>query len=390
MGVDGYSGVMTGQHLVITAVAIPATPDAGTHPGARVTGPASGAGNPDSPSDLHAYQAIREAHELEKWGDLDRCPTFSESLEYWRGSDYEERQLFIARLGQETVGACSVTLPLSENTYTAGISVDVTAAYRRQGWGRRLLAYAEAIAIERGRTSLDAYCELPAAAVDQAARLLPAKSGAGGLPANDPVVAFAASAGYQLEQVERASRLSLPFRQSRLESLEAEASSLAAGYVVVAWGDTCPDGLVDQYAALKARMSSDVPIAGLDWEAEVWDAARVRHEEQANIRSGLQTQVAAALHRTSGELVAYTVLNWRPGVPRSITQQDTLVTSQHRGKRLGLLIKAANLRAAQQRWPAARSVLTWNAVENRHMLAINTLLGFQPAGYEGEWQKRLG
>jgi hypothetical protein len=40
--------------------------------------------------------------------------------------------------------------------------------------------------------------------------------------------------------------------------------------------------------------------------------------------------------------------------------------------------------------PAARSLLTWNAVENRHMLAINTLLGFKPAGYEGEWQKRLG
>ncbi|WP_426226325.1 GNAT family N-acetyltransferase [Pseudarthrobacter sp. DSP2-3-2b1] len=381
---------MTGQQLVITAVVIPSTPDAGTHPGARVTDAATGAAHPGAPSGLHAYQAIREAHELEKWGDLDRCPTLSESFEYWKGSDYEERQLFIAQLGHETVGACSVTLPLSENTYTAGISVDVTAAYRRQGLGRRLLAYAEAVAIDRGRTSLDAYCELPAAAVDQAARLLPAKSGAGGLPADDAVVAFAASAGYQLEQVERASRLALPMRQNQLDSLETEASPHAGGYAVVAWGDTCPDRFVDQYAALKARMSSDVPIAGLDWEAEIWDAARVRHEEQVNIRSGLETQVAAALHRTSGELVAYTVLNWRPAVPRSITQQDSLVTSQHRGKRLGLLIKAANLRAAQQRWPAARSVLTWNAVENRHMLAINTLLGFQPAGYEGEWQKRLG
>jgi hypothetical protein len=29
-------------------------------------------------------------------------------------------------------------------------------------------------------------------------------------------------------------------------------------------------------------------------------------------------------------------------------------------------------------------------MENGHMLAINTLLGFKPAGYEGEWQKRLG
>lgn len=116
----------------------------------------------------------------------------------------------------------------------------------------------------------------------------------------------------------------------------------------------------------------------------------MRHEEQANSRGGLQSQVAAALHRPTGTLVAYTVLNWRPGIPASIAQQDTLVSSEHRGKNLGLLIKAANLRAAQHRWLAARSVLTWNAVENRHMLAINTLLGFKPAGYEGEWQKRLG
>lgn len=382
---------MTGQPLVITAVAIPSTPDAGSHQGALGAGDASRVAEvAGAVSGLPEYQALREAHELEKWGDLDRCPTLSESLEYWRGSDYEDRQLFIARLGQETVGTCSVTLPLRENTYTAGISVDVAGAYRRQGWGRRLLEHAEAVAVRRGRTSLDAYCEVPAAQVDRAARLLHAKSGAGSLPADDPAVAFAASAGYELEQVERAGRLALPVHQNHLESLETEASSKAGGYAVADWADTCPDELVHQYAALKARMSSDVPIAGLDWEAEVWDAARVRHEEQANIRSGVQSQVAAALHRTSGELVAYTVLNWRPGVPGSITQQDTLVVEEHRGKRLGLLIKAANLRAAQQRWPAARSVLTWNAVENRHMLAINTLLGFKPAGYEGEWQKRLG
>ncbi|MGM9472340.1 GNAT family N-acetyltransferase [Pseudarthrobacter sp. YS3] len=386
---------MTGQQLEITAVAIPSTPDAGTYQGAPGAGDAARVAGRQAEiargvSGLPEYQALREAHELERWGDLDRCPTLSESLEYWRGSDYEERQLFIARLGQETIGACTVTLPLRENTNTAGISVDVAAAHRRRGWGRRLLEHAEAVAVRRGRTSLDAYCEVPAEPVDDAARLLPAKSGAGGLPADDPAVAFAAKAGYELEQVERASRLALPVDRNHLESLETEASSTARGYVVAGWGDICPGELVDQYAALKVRMSSDVPIAGLDWEAEVWDSARVRHEEQANIRSGLQSQVAAALHRTSGELVAYTVLNWRPGVPGSITQQDTLVVAEHRGNRLGLLIKAANLRAARQRWPTARSVLTWNAVENRHMLAINTLLGFKPAGYEGEWQKRLG
>jgi hypothetical protein len=55
-----------------------------------------------------------------------------------------------------------------------------------------------------------------------------------------------------------------------------------------------------------------------------------------------------------------------------------------------MLIKIENLRRAQRRWPAAKSVLTWNASENQHMLAINISLGFKPDGSEGEWQKRLG
>ncbi|WP_411373924.1 hypothetical protein ACLH0K_12675 [Arthrobacter sp. MPF02] len=108
------------------------------------------------------------------------------------------------------------------------------------------------------------------------------------------------------------------------------------------------------------------------------------------VRSSVQSVVAAALHRETRELVAYTVLNWRPAVPASIAQQDTLVAGDHRGHRLGMLIKLANLRRAQARWRSARSILTWNASENQHMLAINIALGFKPAGYEGEWQKRLG
>ncbi|MBT2532140.1 GNAT family N-acetyltransferase [Arthrobacter sp. ISL-48] len=372
--------------LEITAVAIPPAFDGGTSDGGRGLA-AAGTG---SFGDFRECYALREAHELEKWGNLDRCPTEPESVEYWRGSEYEERVLFLARVGQKTVGTCSVTLPLRENTGTAGIDVLVAPHQRRQGWGRSLLEHAEAVARGRGRTSLDAYCELPVEQVEGAGRLLPAKSGAGGLPAEAAVVAFAASAGYELEQVERSSRLSLPVSPEHLAALETEASARAKEYMLVGWADTCPEEFLTEYAVLKRRMSTDVPVAGMDWEAEDWDQGRVRQEEQTLTRSGVQTVVTAAMHRTTGELVAYTVLNWRAGVPAAITQQDTLVSAAHRGRRLGTLIKVANLRAAQQRWPAARSVLTWNASENQHMLAINISLGFKPAGYEGEWQKRLG
>ena len=367
--------------LAITAVRIPETPDGGT---------SGGGGRPDGAADFHACQALREAHELEKWGDLDRCPTVAEAMEFWRGNEYEERHLYIARLGTELVGMCSVTLPLRENTTTAGIDVLVAPAHRRRGWGRQLLEYAESAAAGRGRTSLDAYCEIPLELVEYSAGLLPAKSGAGGLPRDEPSTAFASGAGYELEQVERSSRIALPVPPERLEIFEAEASAFARDYTMVAWAESCPDEFVAEYAVLKARMSTDVPTAGLDWGAEDWDVARVREDERTLARSGVQVQVAGAVHSVSGALAAYTVLNWRPDVPATVIQQDTLVSAEHRGHRLGMLVKLANLRLAQQRWPAARSVLTWNANENQHMLAINISLGFKPAGYEGEWQKRLG
>ncbi|ACL40669.1 GCN5-related N-acetyltransferase [Pseudarthrobacter chlorophenolicus A6] len=340
--------------------------------------------------DFRACHALRESHELSLWGNLDRCPTLAESQEFWRGNPYEERHLFLARRGGSPAGLCSVTLPLRENTDTAGIDVLVHPAQRRQGIGRALLQFAEAVAHRQGRTSLDGYHEVPLERVGPDAAMLPAKSGSGALPLADPAVAFAAASGYSLEQVERSSRLDLPVPAAQLARVEAEATGSAAAYSVVHWDDQCPDEFVAGLAALKATMSTDVPTAGLGWEREDWDAARVRDEEAAMLRGGVQCVVAAARHRGTGELVAYTVLNWRPGVPGSATQQDTLVAGPHRGHRLGMLVKAANLRRAQARWPSARSVLTWNASENQHMLSINIALGFRPAGYEGEWQKRLG
>ncbi len=59
---------------------------------------------------------------------------------------------------------------------------------------------------------------------------------------------------------------------------------------------------------------------------------------------------------------------------------------EHRGRSLGLLVKVAVLDELARSRPSARRVHTWNAEENRHMLAINVALGFAPAGVEAEWQ----
>ena len=178
-------------------------------------------------AEFEECHALRVAHELAVWGNLDRCPMLQEAAEFWQGNEYEERHLYLARLGAETAGICSVTFPLRENTHTAGIDVLVVPVHRRQGLGSALLKHAEAVARDRGRTSLDAYHEVPLEAADGTA-LLPAKSGAGGLPLDQPAVSFAVAAGYELEQVERSSRLALPVPPERLDRLEADASARAA------------------------------------------------------------------------------------------------------------------------------------------------------------------
>lgn len=258
--------------LAITAVAVP-------HPGDEGTERAAG---------LRACRAIRDAHHLATWGNLDRGSTLREDQEYWRGTEYEERLQYLATLDGVPAGTCSVLLPLKENTTAAWIDVLVAARYRRQGIGRRLLAVAEEAARGRGRKVLQGYCEEPVRPQQPGTEELPAKSGSGTVPLDLASTRFAMAAGYEL-----------------------------------------------------------------------------------------------------GELAAFTVMSYRPERPLVLIQEDTLVAGPHRGRRLGMVAKIANIRFAQELCPAAESVITWNASENRHMLAINISLGFKPAGFEGEWQKRL-
>ena len=339
--------------------------------------------------DFRAFHDLEVAHHMDLWGNLDRCSTLAEAVLFWQGNEYEERHVFLARLDGAVVGSGTLTLPLSENTTTAGVDVLVDAAYRRRGIGTRVLAVLEQLAHERGRVSFDGYCGEPIAPVQAGAELLEAKSGTGGVPVNSASTQFAVRHGYSLEQVETNSTLPLPVPEALLQDLEVGALQRAAGYSFIAWQDHCPDELVDVFARLKSLMSTEVPIAGLGWEGEQWDAARVRQEEATWVAGGSNSVVAVARHDATGELAAYTVLTHRATLPAVIYQEDTLVAPRHRGHRLGMLVKIANLRRAEELWPDATSVMTWNANENRHMLAINIALGFKPSGFEGEWQKRL-
>ena len=87
--------------------------------------------------------------------------------------------------------------------------------------------------------------------------------------------------------------------------------------------------------------------------------------------------------------MAHSVLCVDSDDPVNIQQFGTLVHRDHRGHRLGLAVKARNLREVQQAYPDRRRVVTTNAETNDHMVAINELMGFEPVELLAEFQRKL-
>lgn len=345
----------------------------------------------DSPeaADFLEFSELSDALILETWGNLDLANPREARLESWRDDDYKQARFYFVRLDGRMVARSSIGLPLAENLHAALVRVDVLNEFMCRGIGQMLLRHAEELAAAHGRTTLQSFTEHAAGFDPDGPGILKPGTGTGSVPADSPAVKFALASGYTLEQVTQFSALDLPVPNGTLDALEQKAGSIAGNrYDLLSWTDRCPDEYVDQMAVLMSRMSTDSPAGEFHFDPEIWDAKRVRHVEDEWKQSGMESLVSVARHKPSGELAAYSVLQYSASKPWLAVQDDTLVAKGHRGNRLGMLVKIFNLRRLEAERPSVERILTFNAAENDHMLAINVVLGFRPAGYSGEWQRR--
>ena len=340
---------------------------------------------PDA-ADFLAAVGVRNAVIAHDSGTRDDVRPPAEIFTTWRKQDFEPKRMLVARLQGGIVARGVVEYRLGDAADTAWLEVQVVPELRGHGIGRAVAERLESVALSDGRTKGIVYA--PSWVVG--GERLPSPTGFGDVPAGSRETRLLRSLGYELEQVERGSRLALPVAADTLDSLLERASAAAgADYRLHLWGTHTPPEWRDDIAYLLTRMSTDAPSAGLEEAEDPWTVERLLADEEEEAEGPRTPFVAAVEHVPTGHLVGFTELAAPAEYERPIDQEDTIVLREHRGHRLGMLLKAANLAHVQRVRPGHPAITTYNAEENRHMLAVNEALGFTPFVYEGAWRKNL-
>lgn len=302
--------------------------------------------------ELHdCYLIVNAANQLE---DAERPGSFAAFARWWKpGDDNNRSETWLAtdEVG-DPAGCYLLTLP-PENPDLARCALFVAPSKRRTGIGAALLEHCKHRARLTGRTRLASLAR-----------------------DDSPGAAFAIAAGASSGQDHITRRLTVDEGLiGRLAVLRAAAEPRAGGYSLVSWLGVTPGEYLDDVAELSAALADAPRDAGV--EPEAWDAGRVAWLDRAAIGAGLRLYSVGASHLASGRLAALTQLATDPEIPGWASQSITAVRPDHRGHRLGLLVKIAMLELLRDHEPTVRHVSTGNAAGNEHMIAINARLGFE-------------
>ncbi|HEV7948146.1 MAG TPA: GNAT family N-acetyltransferase [Glaciihabitans sp.] len=342
--------------------------------------------NSPEAADFLAAVELRNLVEAHGYGSNELSYGAAELLPGWQDNEHAPARMFGLFQNGRLLARGTFETRRNEGMDAAWVSVAVHPEFRHRGMGTALAEFVETLAREQNRPRLLVYTVSP----DAPGERLPSPTGFGSVPLENAEVRFLTQRGFRLEQVERVSRLPLPLEMEDLKRQLADAQARSGeAYRLHYWRDFTPAKWRDDMARLLTRMSTDAPSAGLEEPEDVWSVERLIADEEREQSSPRAFLTVAAEHVASASLVGFSVLSVPAETSRAVMQDDTLVLRDHRGHRLGMLLKLANLAHLQRVSPGHPSVITFNAEENRPMLSVNEAVGFVPVAYEGAWRKDL-
>lgn len=329
------------------------------------------------PIDLASDAELRATYEVTRRAALlgrEDAPhrSFQELAGTLRHPDSGERlHLLGGFVDGRLVGQATAYLPLLDNVEKAWVAVHVDPAEQRRGHGGRLADAITALMAEAGRSLLITEMILPFdRREDHGYRR------------------FAERQGFEFANVEILRWLSLPVADEVIQGWIDLAAERHDGYTIETFVDDVPDDLIPSLCVLLGQLSVDAPTGAVDWEEEVMTPERFA-EGRASLREQGRTIFETLATTPDRQVAAQSTLAVPAPGRTDVSQWGTFVHREHRGRRLGLATKAANLRALQRAHPEMRRIVTQNAETNDHMVSINELMGFVPVEASTEMFRKL-
>jgi len=307
--------------------------------------------------------AIREAET--PW--LPPLTVHRRRMEVLHGWDGAPERHFLGVVDDTVVANGSLEFGEWDNLDLAWCSVLVHPEHRRRGYGSTLVSHLMQEAREHGSRTF----------------------GCDGWEL-DGVEAFAARHGLRAANAAFHSiQLVDELPSGLVDRLRDEATGHAGDYEVIRLEAPVPEELLPSLAELTAAIN-DAPSGELDLEPENFPVQRIRNYEHSQIASGRRLHRVVARHRTSGRPAGHTTVAVDADRPEHGDQHDTSVLREHRGHRLGMLLKTEMLRWLRDVEPEMARIDTWNDQDNDHMLAVNERLGYRRTSSRNlEFQRRL-
>lgn len=330
---------------------------------------------PDDDAALRAWcvvTAAATAHDSPLWRE--HTP---EMVKGWIGTNYpdEYTEGYLATAKGQAIANLRLSYSTAENLDNLRVDLRVVPDGRRHGLGSRIHDFVleRAAALQRTRLITSTLWELPE---------LPAPSLDG--------ARFAEKLGYKPALADVARRLDLStVDEDALDAMLDQARARAIGYSLIRWTGPYPEEHLADLAYLESRLFGDAPMGELAIEPAEPDPARMRETRAIETQRGRLAYHTAAVQEASGRLVAWTTISREKSIPWSGFQQITIVEPEHRGHRLGALVKVENLHYFREAEPGITAIDTFNAAQNSYMIAINEAMGFRPLYAFQNWQREI-